>query len=81
MRPAAVAPDGAALPAYMTVGEVAALLSVGRKTVYRLVAQDASVPCLRLGGVLRFPREKLFAWLESRTQGTGRPRRRLRAAP
>ncbi len=61
--------------AYLLPAEVATILRVSTKTVYRLAGQDPTMPCLRLGGSLRFPREKLFRWLASREQGAGRSRR------
>ena len=39
------------------------------KTVYKLAKQDASMPVLRLGGLVRFPRLALLRWLEERSQG------------
>jgi len=70
------APAGAP-PLYLTAPEVAELLRVSTKSVYRLAA-DPSMPVLRLGGrggALRFPRIGLEAWLRAREQGAGRPRR------
>lgn len=60
---------------YLTPEQVAALLQVSPKTVYRWAAQDATMPTLRVGGVVRFPRERVLRWLRDREQGPGRPRR------
>src|SRR5262245_43374121 len=51
-------------PAYLTALQVADLLQVDEKTVLRWSLQDASMPVLRRGRVVRFPRERLIAWLE-----------------
>ena len=53
-------------PSYLTPSQVAALLQVSEKTIYRWSLQDASMPVMRLGrgrGVVRFNRERLLAWL------------------
>lgn len=63
------------LPEYLTVDEVAELLRVSPATVYRLAKNDATLPVLRLSGLMRFPRERLARWLRDREQGQGRPRR------
>jgi len=54
---------------YLTAEEVAELLRVSPKTVYRLALKDPSLPCLRVGGVVRFPEERLLRWLRDREQG------------
>lgn len=51
-------------PAYLTALQVAELLQVDEKTVLRWSLQDASMPVLRRGRVVRFPRERLLAWLD-----------------
>ena len=51
-------------PNYLTALQVAELLQVDEKTVLRWSLQDASMPVLRRGRVVRFPRERLLAWLE-----------------
>jgi excisionase family DNA binding protein len=53
-----------AAPAYLTASQVAELLQVDEKTVLRWSLQDASMPVLRRGRVVRFPRERLLVWLE-----------------
>jgi predicted DNA-binding transcriptional regulator AlpA len=71
--------------AYLTPREVQTLLNVSLSAVYRLAKDDPTVPVLRLGGTgrpdrlgregrvtLRFPRERLLAWLRSREQGVPR---------
>jgi len=68
---------------YLTAGQVAALLQVSPKTVYRIASEDASFPALRLvaGGSLRVHRDQLQQWLDARTQGRrGLPSHQARAA-
>lgn len=63
---------------YLTAGDVALLLQVDPKTVYRWAATDASFPaCRPSSGVIRVRREALMSWLDSKTQ---KPRRRLTGA-
>jgi excisionase family DNA binding protein len=57
---------------YITPEELAAWLKCSKKSVYRLAEQDPTVPVLRLGRLVRFPRERLERWLASREQGRGR---------
>lgn len=66
--------------AYLTPAEVADLLRVSVKTVYRLAAQEPTMPMLKLGGSVRFPRERLLRWLDQRTQGTPQSIKRLHVA-
>jgi excisionase family DNA binding protein len=49
---------------YLTSAEVAELLHVSVKTVSRISLEDASMPVLRRGRVVRFHRERLMQWLE-----------------
>lgn len=65
--------------AYLVPEEVAALLRLSVKSVYRLAKTEPTLPVLRIGGSIRFPRERLERWLRDREQGPGRPRR-LRVA-
>jgi len=51
------------LPAYLTPKDVAQLLQISEKTVSRWHLEDASMPCIKRGKVVRFPREALMAWL------------------
>jgi excisionase family DNA binding protein len=68
-----------AAPAYLTASQVSDLIQVDEKTVLRWSLQDASMPVLRRGRVVRFPRERLLAWLE-RQEPRG-ARRSARLAP
>ena len=66
-------PDGPkALAAYLTPAQVADMLQLSAKSVYRLAKADATMPMLKVGGAVRFPRERLERWLHQREQG--RPR-------
>jgi len=51
-------------PLYLTAEQVADMLQVDAKTVSRWSLEDPSMPVLRRGRVVRFPRERLLAWLE-----------------
>ncbi len=62
-------------PEYLTPEQVHAMLQLSTKTIYRLASADPSMPVLRIGGSVRFPRERLLRWLQAREQGPGRPRR------
>ena len=68
---------------FLTVEEVAQLLKVSTKSVRRWSQQDPSMPATRIGGTVRFDKERLLRWLQSKTQGFGRPRahRTAHAAP
>lgn len=70
------APDDGA-PFYLRPEEVAELLRLSVKSVYRLAAEDPELPVLKLGRTVRFPRERLLKWLKDREQGPGRAGRRL----
>lgn len=55
-------------PRLLTTDEVAAYLHVSRATIYRLV-DSKRIPVIRIGGVLRFLRVQVDAWVEG--LGTG----------
>jgi excisionase family DNA binding protein len=54
---------------YLTPEDVAELLQVSPKTVSRWSLEDATMPALRRGRVLRFRRDALMAWLQRHEQG------------
>ncbi len=64
---------------YLTAHQVAVLLQVSEKSVYRWAQADPTMPVLRLGGVVRFPKERLLHWLRDREQGSPRMRKLLRS--
>ena len=66
---------GAQVPEYLTVDQVAAMLQVGNKSVYRWLKGDPTMPALKIGGTVRLPRERLLRWLQQREQGAARSRR------
>jgi excisionase family DNA binding protein len=66
---------------YLTATQVARWLQVSEKSVYRWATHDPSMPALRIGGVVRFPRERLERWVRSREQGTGGARRVRESRP
>jgi len=60
--------------AYLTAEQVGAMLQLSAKSIYRLAASDPTLPMLKVGGSVRFPRERLERWLRDREQGRARPR-------
>src|SRR5687767_3223570 len=63
------------MAAYLTPADVASMLQVSAKSVYRWAEADPSMPVLRIAGTMRFPRERLERWLRDREQGRARARR------
>lgn len=53
-------------PLYLKADQVAEMLQLSAKSVFRLAAADPTMPQLRLGGSVRFPRERLLRWLRAR---------------
>lgn len=73
MNLAAPEPIKTAVPhQYLTVAEVAELLRVSVKTIYRMASSDSSMPATRVGGSVRFRADLLASWLLARTQRTRR---------
>ena len=52
------------LPRVLTVPEMAKVLRIGRGSAYELVRIGA-VPSIRVGRLVRIPRDGLLAWMES----------------
>ena len=63
-------------PAYLTAAQLADLVQVDTATVYRWAQTEPTLPTLRIGGVVRFNREKVLAWLEAHESGWAKPRRK-----
>lgn len=53
------------LPLLLTVRDVEAELQLGRTRAYELI-RSGELPVVRLGGVVRVPRDALERWIESR---------------
>ena len=51
------------LPPYLTVMEVAALLRIGRSMAYDM-ARLGEIPVLKVGRVVRIPRDAFLSWLK-----------------
>ena len=68
-------------PAYLTPADVAKLLVVSEKSIYRWAAADPTMPALRVAGTVRFHRERLLTWLRDREQGRPRMRRQVLSRP
>jgi excisionase family DNA binding protein len=56
---------------YLNVNEVSHLLGVSAKTVIRWSLESRLMPVLRRGRVVRFPRQRLLAWLEAQEPAQG----------
>lgn len=69
-------PTTGATAEYLTAAQIAELLQVSEKSVYRWAAGDPTFPMLKIGGTVRFPRERVLRWLREREQGFGPPRMR-----
>jgi excisionase family DNA binding protein len=52
----------------MTVRDIAVVLNVDEKTIYRL-AQKGDLPGFKVSGSWRFQRPDLLAWIEAQKQG------------
>lgn len=59
---------------YLTAAQIAELLQVSEKSVYRWASSDPTFPMLKIGGTVRFPRERLLRWLRDHEQRLGKPR-------
>ena len=53
----------------LDVDQAAFYLGVARSTLYKLV-QRREVPCMRLGGSVRFSRRQLLEWVEEESRKT-----------
>lgn len=73
------APPKVASPIYLTPDEVAEMLQLSAKSIYRIAKADPTMPMLKLGGSIRFHRERLERWLRDREQGRPRIRNQVRA--
>jgi excisionase family DNA binding protein len=74
-RPSPEGPRPHVEPVYLTAENVAALLQISRASVFRMAKRERTMPALVLGGVVRFPKERLLLWLRQREQGAvPRPR-------
>ncbi|MBF0515712.1 MAG: PTS sugar transporter subunit IIA [Nitrospirae bacterium] len=47
----------------LTVKDMAALLNISEKTIYRMIQND-TIPCFRVSGQWRFDRNEINSWLE-----------------
>jgi excisionase family DNA binding protein len=65
---------------YLTLVQVADLLHVNRSTVSRWAASDATMPVVRVHGVVRLERRALLDWLAGHTQGAPRAQRARRVS-
>ena len=63
-RPATIGPGQ--MPLLLTVRDVEAALQLGRTRTYELV-RSGELPVIRLGRIVRVPRDELERWIESHT--------------
>jgi excisionase family DNA binding protein len=77
--PAQAASADKPLVPYLTAGQVAESLQVSIKSVYRWAKNDPTLPALKIGGTVRFPRERLERWLRDCEQGRPQLRRQVRS--
>ena len=63
-------PAKSAATLYLTAEQVGELLQVSPRTVQRWALEDASMPTLRVGRTVRFPRAEFEQWLKRSTQGS-----------
>jgi excisionase family DNA binding protein len=59
--------DRPSQPLLLRAAEVAAILGIGRSTVFELAAAG-ELPVVRIGRSVRVPRHALYRWIEERTQ-------------
>jgi excisionase family DNA binding protein len=64
-QPTAVTDIIRAKGSFWTADELAEVLSVSRKHIYKL-AKGGRIPCYRMGGTIRFDPEATAQWLEKR---------------
>lgn len=55
------------LPALLTPPQAAQLLAVSQSTVYRM-AESRTLPCVKVGGSLRFHLPDLVAWIKAQSK-------------
>lgn len=51
----------------LTIREIAELLKINEKTVYKLVA-EAKIPGFKVGGSWRFERKEVAAWMKRQVE-------------
>jgi len=59
-------------PLVLTVDEVAQIMRIHRETVYAM-ARRGEIPCKKVGGSLRFSRDRIFKWLNGDEEVERRP--------
>jgi excisionase family DNA binding protein len=73
-----VVPSPIPAPEYFTAEQLGEMLQVDTSTVYRWAQRDPTMPAARIGGTVRFHRERVLHWLRDREQGSARPVRAMR---
>ena len=52
-------------PGAMTAKELAGLLSISTKTLYKMIKENR-IPCMRIGDLVRFDRQITIEWIRAR---------------
>jgi excisionase family DNA binding protein len=71
--------NSAAAPLYLDTQQVAEMLGVDQRTVERWASSDPTMPVLRRGRVVRYPRARLEAWLDAQLPRAARKGSTLQA--
>ena len=54
---------------YFKAEDIGKIVNLSIKTVYRMAQQDPTFPSVRVGGSIRFPRDRVLRWFRDREQG------------
>lgn len=54
---------GATAPLLLTAGQVAHLLQIGERTLWRLASSGGVIPPVRIGGATRWRRDAVEEWI------------------
>jgi excisionase family DNA binding protein len=65
-------PSPEVTPSYLSAEQLAELVQVSAKTITRWSLEDPSMPVLRRGRVVRFPKEPILAWLRRQESRSAR---------
>ncbi|HEX8949615.1 MAG TPA: PTS sugar transporter subunit IIA [Dissulfurispiraceae bacterium] len=60
----------------LSVKDIAGLLSVSEKTIYRMIKSE-TIPCFRVGGQWRFDRKEIASWIEDTRELSSRTAAKL----
>jgi predicted DNA-binding transcriptional regulator AlpA len=66
-------------PIYDKADDIGKIVKLSVKTIYRLSAADPTFPSIKIGGSIRFPRERVIRWFRAREQGRAHQRQETTA--